>query len=450
MALFTNSTGGKPNSYDPSFSISVRVFFREMANKLISQMGLPKSISNIFVARNILTAKDALSLTEFELMDLLDLNLSEVISAIGHISEIACPPYQTALSLLELRTENESFGGHLPTRLRGLDAAMCGGIPFGVVTEVVGPAGIGKTQFCLKLSLLAALPLSYGGLNGHVLFIDTESKFSSKRMVEIGVNSFPEVFHKEKMAQEMAGRIIVLRPTSLTDFTERLEQIRDSIFQHKVKLLIVDSLAALLSGEEFQGTHRQHSLGWHISFLKSLAEFSRIPVVVTNQVRSQNREETSQFHFQAQKTTANLENPTKFDHHLVAALGIHWAHAVTTRLVFESRSGQRYIKVAKSSISPPIAFPFNITSCGISLLDDDGVEMTGPEMNTINYQGFILILFILKVVKGVRRTQGDRGFPAPEAQGAKKRSPDSCQAHCLEKITHTTLQQSNMMYITPY
>ncbi|XP_031121772.1 DNA repair protein RAD51 homolog 2 isoform X1 [Ipomoea triloba] len=358
-----------------------------MANKLISQMGLPKSVSNVFAARNIITAKDALSLTEFELMELLDLNLSEVISAVGHISEIASPPYQTALSLLELRVNKENFAGHLPTRLKGLDAALCGGIPFGVVTELVGPAGIGKTQFCLKLSLLAALPSAYGGLDGHVLFIDTESKFSSKRMIEIGVNSFPEVFHKENMAQEMAGRIIVLRPTSLSEFTERLQQIRDSLFQHNVKLLIVDSLAALLSGESSQGPHRQHSLGWHISFLKSLAEFSRIPVVVTNQVRSQNRDEISQYFFQAQRITNNLDNPTKFDHHLIAALGIHWSHAVTNRLVFESRSGQRFMKVAKSSISPPIAFPFDITSSGISLLDDDGEEITGPEINTINYQG---------------------------------------------------------------
>nr|GMD29408.1 DNA repair protein RAD51 homolog 2 [Ipomoea batatas] len=192
----------------------------------------------------------------------------------------------------------------------------------------------------------------------------------------------------------MAGRIIVLRPTSLSEFTERLQQIRDSLFQHNVKLLIVDSLAALLSGESSQGPHRQHSLGWHISFLKSLAEFSRIPVVVTNQVRSQNRDEISQYFFQVQRITDNLDNPTKFDHHLIAALGIHWSHAVTNRLVFESRSGQRFMKLAKSSISPPIAFPFDITSSGISLLDDDGEEITGPEINTINYQGLILILFM--------------------------------------------------------
>lgn len=52
---------------------------------------------------------------------------------------------------MEQRVLNESLAGHLSTRLKGLDEALCGGIPFGVLTELVGPAGIGKTQvfwFC--------------------------------------------------------------------------------------------------------------------------------------------------------------------------------------------------------------------------------------------------------------------------------------------------------------
>ena len=47
---------------------------------------------------------------------------------------------------MEQRIQKKNHGGHLPTRLKGLDKALCGGIPFGVLTELVGPAGIGKTQ----------------------------------------------------------------------------------------------------------------------------------------------------------------------------------------------------------------------------------------------------------------------------------------------------------------
>ena len=54
---------------------------------------------------------------------------------------------------MEQRAEKEDHGGHLPTGLKGLDEALCGGIPFGVLTELVGPAGIGKTQVKLVLSI---------------------------------------------------------------------------------------------------------------------------------------------------------------------------------------------------------------------------------------------------------------------------------------------------------
>lgn len=33
-----------------------------------------------------------------------------------------------------------------PTQLKGLDEALGGGISVGALTELVGPAGIGKTQ----------------------------------------------------------------------------------------------------------------------------------------------------------------------------------------------------------------------------------------------------------------------------------------------------------------
>lgn len=60
--------------------------------------------------------------------------------------------------------------------------------------------------------------------------------------------------------------------------------------------------------------------------------------------------------------------------------------------MLEFRSGQRVIKIAKSSISPSMGFCFNITSSGVSLLDDEGVEMMGPEANTISWEGHIGII----------------------------------------------------------
>ncbi|XP_048325292.2 DNA repair protein RAD51 homolog 2 isoform X3 [Ziziphus jujuba] len=296
-----------------------------MEKKLIKEMGLPKSIANVFAARNITTAEEVLSLTEFELMQLLDVGLAEVASAVARISEIACPPYQTVLSLMKQRIRKDNHGGHLPTRLKGLDKALCGGIPFGVLTELVGPAGIGKTQFCMKLSLLASLPTSCGGLNGRVIYIDVESKLTSRRIIEIGTESLPEIFQIKGMAQEMAGRILVLRPASLHEFTESLQQIKVSIFQHQVKLLVIDSMAAVVSRDYGHAALRQHSLGWHISFIKSLAELSRIPVVVTNQVRSQSRDEACHYSFQVYSAQHRAEGkPQRFLQDMIRILLLLW------------------------------------------------------------------------------------------------------------------------------
>jgi len=146
----------------------------------VSEMRLPPHLAHLLAARGLDTAKDVLSLPEVELMAVLDAGLPTARAAVDHVSEAACPPCQTALALLEERVRLGG-GGRLPTTLCGLDEALGGGIPMGKLTEVVGPSGIGKTQFCLKLALLAALPEYCGGLDGRVVYIDTESKFSSRR-----------------------------------------------------------------------------------------------------------------------------------------------------------------------------------------------------------------------------------------------------------------------------
>ena len=52
---------------------------------------------------------------------------------------------------------------------------------FSPVHQIVGPPGCGKTQFCMLLSVVAALPHSVGGRGTHVLYVDTEASFSAER-----------------------------------------------------------------------------------------------------------------------------------------------------------------------------------------------------------------------------------------------------------------------------
>ncbi|KAG5180547.1 hypothetical protein JKP88DRAFT_166483, partial [Tribonema minus] len=56
--------------------------------------------------------------------------------------------------------------GRLSFGCAALDANLGGGLPLHGLTELVGEAGTGKTQFCLQLLLQAVLPVEHGGVGG--------------------------------------------------------------------------------------------------------------------------------------------------------------------------------------------------------------------------------------------------------------------------------------------
>jgi DNA repair protein RadA len=63
-----------------------------------------------------------------------------------------------------------------------LHSFLKGGIETRAMTEVAGEYGSGKTQLCYTLCVTANLPFNKGGLNGNVMFIDTENTFRPERI----------------------------------------------------------------------------------------------------------------------------------------------------------------------------------------------------------------------------------------------------------------------------
>ncbi|MCO5570997.1 hypothetical protein L7F22_024728 [Adiantum nelumboides] len=175
-----------------------------MASRLISGMQLDAPLSHVLQARGVFSAKDVLCKPELELMELLDLPLSLIREAIAQISFFTCPPYRSVLTVMKER-ESELGSGRLRTHLQDIDAALLGGIPFGALTEVVGPAGFGKTQLCLMLCVITALPKEPGGLDGNVMYFDTERKFHSGRMAEMAVSRFPQYFSDDDNLRKVSA-----------------------------------------------------------------------------------------------------------------------------------------------------------------------------------------------------------------------------------------------------
>ncbi|KAH9661083.1 DNA repair protein RAD51 [Citrus sinensis] len=354
-------------------------------------MRLPKSIANIFAARNITTAKAS----EF----LLKFHSRRVVINRVRVNEIT----RRGIIGSQIRASSrERDRVSTVSNCTVVDGATRGnGAPGRASPHAAERIRCGfvwrRTIWCRDGAA------HYGGLDGGVIYIDVESTFTSRRMIEMGASSFPEIFHSKGMAQEMAGRILVLQPTSLSEFTESLEKIKVSLLQNQVKLLVIDSMAALVPGVHEQRAPGQHPLSWHISLITSLAEFSRIPIVVTNRVRPQSHDESCLYPFQVQKMDRILKDRTRYYSHIVAVPGFHWAHAVTIRLVLEAKSGQRFMKVEKSPTSPPLAFPFTITPSGLSLLTDDGTEMVVPE--TCNLSSRYATLSSFPTVLAIVRTR---------------------------------------------
>src|SRR5574341_2115934 len=63
------------------------------------------------------------------------------------------------------------------TGAKVLDELLLGGIETQAVTEFYGEFGSGKSQICHTLCAMAKQPINEGGLDGGVIYIDTEGTF---------------------------------------------------------------------------------------------------------------------------------------------------------------------------------------------------------------------------------------------------------------------------------
>ncbi|RNJ75209.1 MAG: recombinase RecA [Nitrosopumilus sp. B06] len=159
------------------------------------------------------------------------------------------------------------------TGLQKLDAFLSGGIPRGVITDVFGGNGTGKTQLLLQL---AASSVRSGD---RVLYIDTTGKFRPERIVEI---------------QRQSGAAPNLEKITASRITNTSEQIRSTQTMLDFSLVIIDSITDLFT-YEYAG--RESVLERNSLFMKYMRTISNIatskgiPVVVANTVRTINETE---------------------------------------------------------------------------------------------------------------------------------------------------------------
>ena len=181
----------------------------------------------------------------------------------------------------EIYTRRQSIG-KISTCTDALDELLGGGVETQAVTEVYGEFGSGKTQLCHTLCVSTQKPKEEGGLDGNVLYIDTEGTFRPERIVSIA-----QAHNMDPV--KVLDRIIVARAYNSSHQVLILEEAGKIIQEENVKLIISDSTTGLFRMEYLgRGTlaSRQQKLGRYIRLLARIAEAYNCAVVATNQVSS--------------------------------------------------------------------------------------------------------------------------------------------------------------------
>jgi len=160
----------------------------------------------------------------------------------------------------------------IPSGCKPLDEMLGGGVETGIVTQLYGGSGSGKTNICIQLAVECVKS------GKKVIFIDTEG-FSADRFKQIAGED----------AKKIAGDIIIYEPAS---FEQQYSAITDieKLMNEKIGLIILDSAALFYrlgltqddSNEENIAIRRE--LVNQIGILHGIARKYGVSVVITNQV----------------------------------------------------------------------------------------------------------------------------------------------------------------------
>ncbi len=217
--------------------------------------------------------------------------------------------------------EDRKSAGQITTGSKNLDKLIGGGVETQAITEMFGEFGSGKSQIGFQLAVTTQLPEDKGGLNGKVVFIDTEGTFRPERIKQIAIALKLD-------PEQILKNIFVARAYSSDHQVLLAEKVADLIKKDKipVKLIIMDSLTALFRAE-YAGrgslADRQQKLNRHLHKLQKLADSHNLAIFVTNQV---------------------MANPAIFFGNPTQAIGGHIVgHTSTYRVYLRKSKGEKRI-----------------------------------------------------------------------------------------------------------
>ena len=199
----------------------------------------------------------------------------------------------------------------ISTGLEKLDKSLSGGIPDGVILDIFGKNGMGKTQLLLQLSMNS---IKNGG---NVLYFDTTGGFRPERILEIQKES--------KNQLDFLKKITVSR---LTNTSEQISSIKD--INENFSLIVIDNITDLFSYEYKKDESVFEKNFLFMKYMHELSNFAiskKTPIIVTNMIRNIEGKEIENMksaidpftHFKIHLT----KNSSKFNGKIYSALEEH-------------------------------------------------------------------------------------------------------------------------------
>jgi len=158
----------------------------------------------------------------------------------------------------------------MPSGSLNIDNLLGGGFEHGIISQIYGASGTGKTNICTQLIVQCIK----GGKKA--VLIDTEG-FSAERFSQIA----------GKDAKQLASELIIYEPK---DFRQQYSAIMDieKIVSTGIELIIVDSIILFyrfgLGPNDTNNTNIRRQLVEQLAGLYRLARKYNIVIVITNQV----------------------------------------------------------------------------------------------------------------------------------------------------------------------
>ena len=161
----------------------------------------------------------------------------------------------------------------ISSQIDSLDKIFSGGLQNGIITEISGLRGTGKTQLALQFAIESL------SNNRKILFIDTTVEFRPER--------FLQIIQSRNLSPSLLENLHVSHVTDTQKQIEVLNNLEDDNFS----LLIIDNITDLFSFEYAKKEHlieKNINFGNYIVKLSKLAQLKNIPIIITNQIFSHN------------------------------------------------------------------------------------------------------------------------------------------------------------------